>query len=216
LIRLLCAPTPTSMGVAILLHELDVPFVAEPVDLTRGAAADPRVRALNPDGKVPVLTDPDGEDGTPITLSESGASLLYLAAKHGSPLLPPRRVHRAPMIQWLMWTVSALQPTCGALFRARFMRPDAGEAERAADELSCLLLVLEGRLSGSPHLAGPDLSLADIIAFPWIAAAAPALGAASGPATLRWRDALGTRPAFARGMTIAREQQAREQQERAA
>jgi GST-like protein len=194
------------MGVAILLHELDLPFVAEPVDISRGAAADPRVRALSPDGKVPVLTDPDGEDGTPITISESGAILLYLAAKHDSPLLPPRRAHRAPMIQWLMWTMSALQPTCGALFRARFLRPDTVEAERATSELGRLLSVLDARLTASPHLAGPGLSLADIIAFPWIAGAVPALGATPGAAATRWRDSLATRAAFARGMAIAREQ----------
>src|SRR3546814_11840683 len=61
----------------------------------------PEFLSLNPNNKIPAMLDPNGPDGAPLPLFESGAILIYLADKSGK-FLPKAAAARYQTIQWLM------------------------------------------------------------------------------------------------------------------
>ena len=108
-------PTPNGVKVSIMLEELALPYDAHRIDI--GEAADqmtPEFRSLNPNNKIPAIIDPDGPDGNPIGLWESGAILIYLADKSGR-FLPREGIARYHALQWLMWQVGGVGPMFGQL-----------------------------------------------------------------------------------------------------
>ena len=76
-------PTPNGHKVHVMLEECGLPYRAIPVNIGNGDQFNPEFLAISPNNKVPAIIDPDGPDGKPISLFESGAILLYLAAKTG-------------------------------------------------------------------------------------------------------------------------------------
>ena len=86
--------TPNGHKVHIMLEECGLAYRAIPVDIGAGDQFEPEFLAISPNNKIPAIVDPDGPDGEPISLFESGAILLYLAAKTGRflPAGPARQV----------------------------------------------------------------------------------------------------------------------------
>lgn len=204
----MCSPNVTK--VTIMLEELGLPYRTHHVNVATGEQFAPEFLRLNPNNKVPVIVDGEGPDGRPFTVFESGAILLYLAAKTGR-LLPAAPAARSTVEQWLMVQIASIGPMFGQYSHfIRFAPPgnDYGRG-RYESETKRLFKVLEVRLAVAPFLGGADYSIADVATFPWIRTARaffPWLQSddvpARYPALERWLTEIGTRPAVQRGLEV--------------
>jgi GST-like protein len=197
--------TPNGDKLHIMLEELGLPHRVVPVNLGAGEQNTPEYRAINPNGKIPALIDPEGPDGEPIVVFESGAILVYLGEKTGK-FLPADTRGRFAVLQWLMFQMSAVGPQLGLLFRARnAAEPVPEQVERFTAEVARIYGVVERQLaSGGPFLAGA-YSIADIACFPWMRNhKALGLDIAQYPKVRAWLDEIAARPAVQRGMQVLR------------
>jgi len=195
--------TPNGRKVSIMLEELGLTYAVVPVDITRDEQFAPEFLAINPNHKIPVLIDPDGPDGAPIALSESGAILIYLAEKTGR-FLPASGAARYRAMQWLMFQMGAVGPMFGQLhhFRRTPVRHDYA-FDRFQNETRRIYGILDAHLAMSDYLAGKDYGIADMATFPWIARNGwHDTDLAGLPNVARWFDAVGSRPAVGRGMNV--------------
>ncbi|GGW31613.1 glutathione S-transferase [Gemmobacter lanyuensis] len=167
-IQLYSLGTPNGVKVSIALEELGLPYEAHLVDFGTNDQLTPQFLSLNPNNKIPAILDPNGPDGRPLPLFESGAILIYLAEKAGR-LLPAER--RYEVLQWLMFQMGGIGPMFGQLgyfhvFAGKEIE-DPRPKERYRAEAARLLRVLDGALAGKDWIAG-DYSIADIAIGPWL------------------------------------------------
>lgn len=169
-IQLYAFPTPNGVKVSIALEELALPYEAHKVTLAPLDVKSPEFLTLNPNGKIPAIIDPDGPDGQPVGVFESGTILIYLAEKTGK-LIGNSTTERLDILQWLMFQMGGIGPMFGQL--GYFYRGDgkAIEDRRPKDryiaETRRLLSVVEQRLDSREWLCG-DYSIADIATGPWL------------------------------------------------
>lgn len=195
--------SPNVHKVIIALEELGLAYSLHQVDCPMGEQFTPEFTALNPNQKVPVIVDPDGPGGEPITLWESGAILIYLAEKTGRLLSsdPATRYH---MIKWLMFQMASVGPMFGQLahFRVYAKGEEHGYSRaRYATEVRRIYDVVETRLAEAPYLGGDDYSIADIAAWPWMFNTKRRfIDKATVPNVARWIRAVGERPAVERSL----------------
>jgi len=210
-IQLYSLPTPNGIKASAMLEETGLPYEAHKVDFATGDQKSPEFLSLNPNNKIPAMIDPDGPDGNPLALWESGAMLIYLGEKSGK-LLPADPARKAETIQWLMWQMGGLGPMAGQLgFFHKFdgrNYEDRRPFERYRDEVKRLLGVLDGHLDGRDFITGADYTIADIASWPWIRnlggfyEAGEVLGLADLKNTMRWLDRCLDRPASERAVNI--------------
>jgi len=157
--------------VAIALEELGLPYEAHRVEFSSNDQLTPEFLSLNPNNKIPAIVDPDGPGGQPIGLWESGAILMYLAAKTDR-LIPADPAARWHATQWLMFQMGGLGPMLGQLgFFHKFAGKDFEDKrprDRYVAESRRLLGVLDRQLQGREWLLGREYGIADIAVFPWI------------------------------------------------
>lgn len=169
-IQLYATPTANGMKVSIALEELGLPYEPHLVTLADADVKSPEFLSLNPNNKIPAIIDPDGPDGAPIGLFESGAILIYLADKTGK-LIGNTATERYKVIQWLMFQMGGVGPMFGQLgFFYKFAgakMEDPTARDRYINEAKRLLNVLEKELDGQEWIAG-DFSIADIALAPWL------------------------------------------------
>ncbi|WP_374401764.1 glutathione S-transferase family protein [Niveibacterium sp.] len=196
--------TPNGRKVSIMLEECGLRYSVKSIDISRGDQFDPAFLALNPNNKIPVLVDDEGPDGAPITLFESGAILVYLAAKTGK-LLPIDDRGRFEALQWLMFQMGGLGPMLGQAHHFLRFAPEAVPyaMKRYSDEARRLYSVLEGRLAQHEWLAADTYTIADIAAFPWIDRHDhQQIDLADYPKVQAWHARIAQRPAVQRGMKV--------------
>ena len=196
--------TPNGRKISIALEELQLPYEVRTIDITRGAQREAEFLRLNPNGKIPVITDQTGPDGAPITLSESGAILLYLAGKAGR-LLPRDLRERLEVMQWLMFQMASVGPMLGQVHHFLRYAPDLipYAIERYTSEAQRIYGVIDQHLGERAWLAGNDYSIADIATFPWIARHDwQGIELRHYPALKRWYQRIAERPAVVRGMAV--------------
>lgn len=163
-------PTPNGIKVSIMLEETGLPYEAHTVTLKDADVKSPEFLSLNPNNKIPAIIDPDGPDGRPLALFESGAILIYLAEKSGM-LYGSNDRERHIINQWLMWQMGGVGPMFGQL--GYFVHGPGKDVEdehariRYAAETKRLLTVLEKHLEGREWIAG-DYSIADIAIGSWV------------------------------------------------
>ncbi|MEP3052819.1 glutathione S-transferase N-terminal domain-containing protein [Ascidiaceihabitans sp.] len=171
-LQLYSFPTPNGVKVSIALEEMGIPYEAHTVTLSDADVKSPEFLSLNPNNKIPAIVDPDGPDGAPFGLFESGAILIYLAEKSGK-LIGKTAADKAKIIQWVMFQMGGLGPMFGQLgFFSKFAGSeweDKRPQQRYIDEGKRLLAVLDKELDGKDWIAG-DYSIADIAIAPWLAA----------------------------------------------
>ena len=171
IIQLYSLPTPNGVKVSIALEELELPYEPHKVDFASDEQKSPEFLSLNPNGKIPAIIDPNGPDGQPLALFESGAILLYLADKTGK-LIPGAAAARWQTIQWVMFQMGGLGPMFGQLgFFHKFAGreyEDKRPLQRYVDESRRLLGVLDGRLEGRTWVMGDDYTIADISMLGWV------------------------------------------------
>lgn len=195
--------TPNGRKVSIMLEEVGLPYSVHPVNITKDEQFRPEFLAISPNNRIPAIVDPDGPGGERIALFESGAILIYLGEKTGK-LIPADPAARYVALQWLMWQMGGLGPMLGQTHH--FLRAAPQEVPyaiaRYKNETRRLYGVLDRRLGAAEHLAG-EYSIADIACYPWVARHEwHQVALADFPNVKRWYDALGARPAVARGMQV--------------
>jgi GST-like protein len=170
-LQLYSLPTPNGVKVSIMLEEIGLPYEVHLVDIMKNESWTPEFLALNPNGKIPAIIDPDGPGGKPMGLFESGAILLYLAEKTGK-LLPDDAARRYETIQWVFFQMASVGPMFGQVgFFHKFAGKDIADKrplERYRDESKRLLGVLETRLDGRQWIMGDDYTIADISLIGWV------------------------------------------------
>jgi len=195
--------TPNGRKVSIMLEECGLRYRVKPVDITQGEQMSPEFVAINPNSKIPAIVDSEGPDGWPITLFESGAILLYLAAKTGK-FLPAFDRGKYEALQWLMFQMGGVGPMFGQTHHFLRFAPEPlpYAIKRYSTETARLYGVLNKRLGEADYLAG-EYSIADMATFPWVARHEwQKIDLAAYPHVHRWYETLAARPGVARGMLI--------------
>jgi GSH-dependent disulfide-bond oxidoreductase len=203
--------TPNGLKISIMLEETGLPYEAHKVSFQTKDQFSPEFLSLNPNGKIPAILDPNGPDGQPIGMFESGAILFYLAEKTGQ-FMPPGHASRYETLQWLMFQMANIGPFFG---QVGFFYKYAGSAyedkrplQRYATESRRLLGVLDERLRNRRWTLGDDYSIVDMAIFPWVNGAlthylaGDLLGITDFPNVLRVLDSFLARPAVQRVMSI--------------
>jgi GST-like protein len=200
-------PTPNGHKVHIMLEECGLPYRAIPVDIGAGDQFKPEFLKISPNNKIPAITDPQGPDGKPISLFESGAILVYLAAKTGK-FMPASDRAKYEVLQWLMFQMGSVGPMLGQTHHFRMYAPEKLEyaINRYSNEARRLYGVIDRRLSQSAWLGGADYSIADIATFPWLRSwERQGIVLADYPHLQAWFDKIAERPAVQRGVKVMAE-----------
>lgn len=202
-------PTPNGHKVHIMLEECGLPYAVHPIDISAGEQFDPAFLAISPNNKIPAIVDSDGPDGKPISLFESGAILVYLAAKTGK-LMPRSTRGKYEVLQWLMFQMGGVGPMLGQAHHFRRYAPEtiAYAIDRYTNEARRLYRVLDRRLEATgAYLGGRQYSIADIATWPWVRSHAhQGIDLADYPQVKRWFETIAARPAVARAITVLAEQ----------
>ncbi len=195
--------TPNGRKISIALEEFELAYNVHPINIGQDEQFAPEFVAISPSGMIPAIVDPEGPDGQPIDVFETGAILLYLARKTGR-FLPEEPRARSLVEQWLMWQMGNFGPMLGQLHHFHRFNPEKAPyaTERFRAKAQRLYGVLDQRLSEAEYVAG-DYSIADMAILPW-AARHPWQGIALAdyPNVKRWYDALAERPGVNRGMEV--------------
>jgi GST-like protein len=196
--------SPNVVKVYIALEEVALPYTVQPVDVFSGKQFDDAFLKLNPNAKVPVIVDPDGPNGKPYPVFESGAILLYLAEKAGK-LLPKDAAAKFDAIQWLMTQMSTVGPMFGQYVHFLRFAPAGNDyaKSRYLTQASRVCSVIDQRLGEAAYLAGAEYSVADVATFPWLRNVPALLGAnamAKLPNVARWVKAIDERPAVKKAL----------------
>ncbi|MBI1220427.1 MAG: glutathione S-transferase family protein [Rhodobacteraceae bacterium] len=198
MIELYAAATPNGRRAAIGLEEAGLPYRLHRLELSAGQHRTPEFLRLNPNGKIPVLSEPDEA----LVLAESGAILIYLAERSGM-LLPPAGPRRFATLQWLFFQVGSVGPMSGQYnhFRRRTPR-DIYAFERYQSEVLRILGVMETALKDREFLAG-EFSVADIALVPWLRALQRwEMSFSTFPGLVAWYQRVLHRPAVQRGFKV--------------
>jgi GSH-dependent disulfide-bond oxidoreductase len=204
MIELYSWATPNGHKVHIMLEECGLKYRAHPVDIGKGEQYEAEFLGISPNNKIPALVDPDGPDGKPISLFESGAILLYLAGKTGR-FLPPDTRGKYEVLQWLMFQMGGVGPMLG---QAHHFRIYASEKipyaiERYTNEARRLYGVMDKRVANSRYIGGAEYSIADIAIFPWLRSwKNQGIDWNDYPYLKGWFDEVAARPAVQRGVTV--------------
>ncbi|TNF63728.1 MAG: glutathione S-transferase family protein [Burkholderiales bacterium] len=200
--------TPNGHKVHIMLEEcgqhLGRDWRVHPVNIGAGDQFRPEFLAISPNNKIPAIVDPNGPDGKPISLFESGAILLYLAAKFGR-FLPRSDRQKFEMLQWLMFQMGGVGPMLGQAHHFRIYAPQKiGYAiDRYTNEARRLYGVMDRQLQGRKFIAGNQYTIADIAIFPWLRSwQNQGIDWADHPRLKDWFDRIAERPAVQRGVAV--------------
>jgi GST-like protein len=196
--------TPNGHKIHIMLEECGLAYRAVPVDIGAGDQFAPEFLAISPNNKIPAIVDPDGPDGKPISMFESGAILLYLAAKTGR-FLPADVRGRYTTLEWLMFQMGGVGPMLGQAHHFRLYAPEKiGYAiDRYSNEAKRLYGVIDKRLGNHAFIAGDEYTIADIAIFPWLRSwKNQGIVLDDYPSLKRWFEAIADRPAVRRGVEV--------------
>ncbi|WP_137895525.1 glutathione binding-like protein [Ramlibacter sp. 2FC] len=197
-------PTPNGHKVHIMLEECGLPYRVHAVNIGAGEQFAPEFLRISPNNKIPAITDPDGPDGKPISLFESGAILLYLASKTGRFLPKPVR-QRYEVLQWLMFQMGGVGPMLGQAHHFRLYAPEKIDyaVQRYTNEARRLYAVMDKQLDKRKYIAGNQYSIADIAIFPWLRSwQNQGIDWTDHPRLKDWFDRVGERPAVQRGVQV--------------
>ena len=196
--------TPNGHKIHIMLEECGLPYTVHAVDIGAGEQFKPEFLAISPNNKIPAIIDSDGPDGKPISLFESGAILLYLAAKSGK-FLPDDLRGKYATLEWLMFQMGSVGPMLGQAHHFRLYAPEKIEyaVNRYSNEARRLYNVMDKRLASCKYLAGASYTIADIATWPWTRSwKNQGVDLDDYPNFKRWFDTIGARAAVQRGVQV--------------
>ncbi|MCL6438750.1 MAG: glutathione S-transferase N-terminal domain-containing protein [Rubrobacteraceae bacterium] len=200
-------PTPNGHKITIFMEETGLPYNIVPVDITAGDQFREEFLRISPNNKMPAIVDPEGPDGKPMSLAESGAILIYLAEKTGR-LLPSSPRARYTTLQWLMFQMGHVGPMLGQAHHFRKYAPEKVPyaIERYTNEAARLYGVMDRRLSEAEYFAGDEYTIADIAIYPWlISHEDQGQRMEDYPNLARWFEKVGSREAVRRALEVGRD-----------
>ena len=195
--------TPNGHKVSMLLEELGVPYVIRVIHIGRGDQLKPEFLAISPNNKIPAIVDPEGPDGVPISIFESGAILQYLATKFGQ-FYPQDVRGKTKVDEWLFWQVGGFGPMLGQNNHFVHYAPEKVPyaIDRYVNETHRLYGVLDKQLAGQDFIAG-EYSIADIATIGWANdLERQTMDPADFPHVVTWRERVNARPAIQRAYAI--------------
>lgn len=199
-------PTPNGWKITIALEEMGLPYNVIPVNIGKGDQFKPEFLSFSPNNKMPAIIDPQGPDGQPISVFESGAILMYLGRKTGA-FLPADERGRVEVEQWLFWQMGGFGPILGQNHHFSLYAPEKipYAIDRYRNETHRLYGVLNKRLSDRDFVAG-EYSVADMAIVGWAKLwERQGMDIAEFPHVKRWLDVLMARPAVQAGFAVAGE-----------
>ncbi len=216
-------PTPNGWKITIALEEMGLPYDLKLVNIGAGDQFAPEFLKIAPNNRMPAIVDPEGPDGAPVAIFESGAILQYLARKTGQFGGPTER-DRIAVDQWLMWQMGGLGPMAGQahhfLKYAPALEPPQDlpyAKDRYRNEVARLYGVLDRQLAKNRYVAGDFFSIADMAIWPWACLWEGQMQTVDDkPHMARWLDEVGAREAVKRGRAVASEQRQSVQDDRKA
>ncbi len=202
-------PTPNGWKISIALEEMDLPYELKPVAIGEGAQFKPEFLKISPNNRMPAIVDPNGPDGKPISVFESGAILQYLGRKTGQ-FYPKDERARVQVDEWLFWQMAGVGPMFGQASHFRNYAPKLVDdpvkieysVQRYNNEVNRLCGVLDRRLDGRDYVAG-EYSIADMALYPWVKLAMLyGQDMAAFARVSAWLDRIAARPAVERGLAV--------------
>jgi len=200
--------TPNGHKVHIMLEEcgwrLNRDWRAIPVNIGTGDQFAPEFLRISPNNKIPALVDPHGPDGKPISVFESGAILVYLAAKTGK-FMPRSDRAKFEVLQWLMFQMGGVGPMLGQNHHFRLYAPEKIDyaINRYTNEAKRLYGVMDKQVSKTKFIAGNTYTIADMAIFPWLRNwQNQGIDWAEYPHLKHWFDTIAARPAVQRGVQV--------------
>jgi len=195
--------TPNGWRVSIMLEEVGLPYQVHKISLGKGEHRQPGYLKINPAGQIPTIMDDDTVGSETFILSQSGAILVYLAEKSGK-LISKQPFDRARMWEWLALDISDIAST---RFNAFLLTLRAGNSLKEGagilhERAMMFYRLMDARLNETQYLAGDEITIADISAYPWaVTMQHPQMRSLEN--LHQWMDRVGQRPAVQRGMSIA-------------
>jgi GSH-dependent disulfide-bond oxidoreductase len=200
-------PTPNGWKITIFLEEVELPYNVIPVDITAGDQFEPTFLEISPNNKMPAMIDPEGPDGAPISVFESGAILIYLSEKTGR-FLPGSPRERYEVLQWLMFQMGHVGPMLGQAHHFRQYAPEEVPyaIDRYTNEATRLYGIMDWRLSETDYFAGEEYSIADMAIYPWVVSRERQGQRLENFSNLaRWYEKIAARPAVQRALEVGSE-----------
>lgn len=202
-------PTPNGWKISIALEEMALPYDTHLVNIGKGDQFDPAFLAISPNNRMPAIVDPEGPDGAPIAIFESGAILQYLARKTDSFYGTTER-DRIAVDQWLMWQMGGLGPMAGQAHHFLKFAPKKDPPQdipyakdRYREETARLYGVLDRQLAQHEYVAGDFISIADFAIWGWASLwEGQQQQLADKPNMGRWLEVMGARPGVQAGRAL--------------
>jgi GST-like protein len=199
-------PTPNGWKITIMLEELGVPYELRYVNIGKGEQFEPAFLEIAPNNRMPAIVDPEGPDGKPISVFESGAILMYLGRKFGR-FYPKSEREKVEVEQWLMWQMGGFGPMAGQAHHFRQYAPEKVPyaIDRYTNEVNRLYGVMNKRLADREFLAG-DYSIADMACIGWVVPyERQGQNLDDFPNLRRWFNAMKARPAVVKGIDVGKD-----------
>jgi GST-like protein len=197
--------TPNGRKISVALEEMELPYTVHTVNISKGEQFDPAFLKISPNNKIPAILDPEGPDGAPISVFESGAILIYLGAKTGK-FWPANLRAQVPVLEWLMRQMGGFGPMPGQVHH--FLQVESEQdrrygLDRYSKETRRLYSVLDRRLAEAAFVAG-ELSIADFAILGWAwRHERHQVDLAEYPQVKRWYETLMARPKVRRRFEVA-------------
>jgi GST-like protein len=204
-IQLYAFDTPNGRKISVALEEMGLPYDVQVVDIGKGEQFEPAFTRISPNNKIPAIVDPVGPLGTPVSVFESGAILIYLGEKTGL-FWPSQPLAHIATIEWLMFQMGGFGPIPGQVhhFIAREEETERRYGlERFMAETERLYGVMNRRLAACEYFAGGELTIADFALLGWVwRHPRHRVDLANFPHVKRWYETLMARPGVQRGFAV--------------
>ena len=196
--------TSNGKKATIMMEECELEYKIHPIDISTDIQFSENFVKVNPNSKIPAIVDPDGPNGRPFTVIESGAILMYLAEKTGL-FLPAEMQRKYEVIQWVMFQMGGIGPIFGQVhhFKRAAKEKVPYAINRYFKECRRLYGVLDSRLEGREYIANNEVSIADFCTVPWVFRHDwQEIDLDEFKNVKRWYDNMMQRPALTRGMNL--------------
>jgi GSH-dependent disulfide-bond oxidoreductase len=193
--------TPNGWKISIMLEECGLAYNLHKINIGTGEQFGEVFLKISPNNRIPAIVDPQGPDGEPISVFESGAILQYLGRKT-EKFYPVKERKRVEVDEWLFWQMGGFGPMLGQNHHFNIYAPEKVPyaINRYVNETNRLYGVLNRRLAGRDYICD-EYSIADIACVGWAKLwERQAQNIEDFPNVKAWLERCLARPAVAKGI----------------